>query len=276
MRYKLKTRKTKPFELYNNLEVGDIAELGFLLNIDDAPRKSIKKIVAEHLWVKIENIVYESNNIYRASVTEEPRFLKHLRMGDEVEFSPENVLTAKSKKPQKKIKSLVDFVYQGSKKEGAIYKQLIQDKDHAYAIDPGVLILRKKASIKDSQPIESLESDRQKELESWISRFESIDLDKFHVKIDSDFMKKSSEKIKTRSNTQASINAPPPLIRISDRTYLSFNLVGKLLVILKKMLVYLEFQDDFPMLYFINDQFEGFISLAKHTSDAIVVDIMEK
>ena len=57
MPYKLKTRKTKPFELYNNLEAGDIAELGFFLKTGEGPRKSLKKIVAEHLWVKIKNII---------------------------------------------------------------------------------------------------------------------------------------------------------------------------------------------------------------------------
>ena len=276
MHYKLKTRKTKPFELYNNLEPGDIAELGFFLNMGEAPRKSGKKIVAEHLWAEIESVVYESNDIYRGKLTEEPKYLKHLRMGNTVAFSPENILSAKSKKPQKKIKGLKDFVYMGNDKKYAAFKQIITDATHSYAINPSVVVLRSSNKIAGGLPAEKLNEANRAEFENFRERFESIDLDKFNVKVDTDFIKKSAEKIRHRATTQKSLDAPSPLIRIADRSFLSYNLVGKLLVILKKMLVYLEFQEDFPMLYFTNKQYDGFISLAHHTSESVVVDFLEK
>ena len=276
MTYKLKIRKTKPFELYNNLEPGDIAELGFLLNIGEGPAKSSRKITAEHLWAKIEDVVYESNDIYRAVLTEQPRFLKRLRQGDRVSFSPENVLHAKSKNPHKKVKSLKDFVYTGKKKDYTDYKQPLFDRNQSYAIDPGVVVLRTNERLKDTVSVETLDRNVKQEFDDLAARFDQIELDKFHVKVDSQFIKKSMRKIRSKSVKQASQVAPVPLIRIADRTYLSFNLVAKLVVLLKKILIYLEFHDDFPMLYFIADDYDGFISLSKRTSDSIVIDVFEK
>ena len=84
------------------------------------------------------------------------------------------------------------------------------------------------------------------------------------------------QKIKSKSDAKSSQIAASPLIRIADRTYLSFNLVAKLLVLLKKMLVYLEFHEDFPMLYFINDDYDGFISLSQRTPESVIIDVLEK
>ncbi len=276
MSYKLKTRKTKPFELYNNLEIGDIVELGFLLNIGEGPRKSSMEIAAEHLWVRIEDVVLESNDIYKAVITEYPKFLKRLRRGDPVAFSPENVLNAKSKKPHKKIRSVKDFVYSGSKEKYKVYKQIICNRKHSYAIDPGVVILRSNEPVLDATAFENLDLNSRQQFDELVSRFDNAELDKYHVKVDSQFIKKSLHKIKTKSDSKSSIVASAPLIRIADRTYLSFHLVAKLLVVLNRMLIYLEFHDDFPMLYFISDDYDGFIHLSNLSSDSVIVDVLEK
>ncbi|MCG8333529.1 MAG: hypothetical protein MJE63_03370 [Proteobacteria bacterium] len=276
MSYKLKTRKTKPFELYNNLEIGDMVELGFLLKVGEEPRKAAKEIGAEHLWVRIEDVVFESSDIYKAVLTEHPRFLKLIRQGDPVAFSPENVLNAKSKKPHKKIKSVKDFVYSGKNEKYKAYTQVIADRNHTYAIDPGIVILRANETIKESVPKEKLDESIRRDFDELVARFDQEELDKYHVKVDSAFIQKSMQKIKSKSDTKSSQVAGSPLIRIADRTYLSFNLVAKLLVLLKKMLIYLAFHEDFPMLYFVNDDYDGFISLSKRSSDSVIIDVLEK
>lgn len=275
MSYALKSRRTKPFELYNDLEVGDLVELGFFLKTGEIPRRSGKPIVTEQLWVKITQILYESNEIYNGILTEEPRYLKQLRQGDSMAFSPENVLSAKSRKPAKRIRSLTDFVYHGDNQKKAAYKQLIWDGQHTYAIDPALVVLRTHARIAKAVPTEKLDKQTLREFEDLRVRFDKIELDKYHVRVESGFIKKSLNIIRAKANTQASM-AVSPLIRISDRTYLSFNLVSKLLILLKKMLIYLEIQDGFPMVFFTNETYDGFITLANQRADAIIVDVTEK
>jgi hypothetical protein len=135
-------------------------------------------------------------------------------------------------------------------------------------------VLRSVNPVQGSQAIANLEPGTRQEVENLAVRFEKVKLDKFHVRIDTAFIKKSIPKIRAKSNTKASMVALP-LIRISDRMYLSFNLVSKILVLLKKMLVYLEIHEDLPQLYFTGGSYDGFISLAEHTADSVIVDILE-
>jgi hypothetical protein len=274
MTYKLKIRRTKPFELFNNLEKDDLAELGFFLKTGEIPRKKGKEIVAEHLWVKINELIYESNEIYSAKLTEEPRFLKHLHKGEKVAFSPENVLNAKSRKSHKKTRSIKDFVYVGIDEKLKDYRQVLTDGKCCYAVDPGTLVLRTRNLFKDACSVEKIDPQERLRFDKLALRFDRIELDKYHVRIDSEFIKKSIQEIRAKGNTQDFMVATP-LIRISDRTYLSFNLVSKLMLIVKSALVYLIVHEEHPQLYFTSDHYDGFIRLENHTSESIVVDAIK-
>ncbi len=271
MTYKLKIRKTKPFELFNNLEKDDLAELGVFLKTVEIPKKKGKEIVAEHLWVKIDRTVFESNEIYRGELTEEPKYLKQMHRGDTIAFSPENVLNARSRKAHKKVRSIKDFVCSGFGKDQAVYKQVLTDGKYCYAVDPDQLILRTKSIIDDAVSIEKMSSTERRRFDQQMVRFDRIELDKFHVRLDIDFIKRSMPKIRAKSNLQASM-VESPLIRISDRTFLSFHQVSKLLLLLKTVLVYIHVHEQLPQLYFKSDFYDGFICLGKQNSDSIIVD----
>jgi len=273
--YKLKKRETHQFELYNDLEIGDRVELGVFLNIDEGPKKGRKPVVTEQLWVEIKAFIFESKNIYSAIIKEQPLFLKQIKKGDQIDFAPENVLKARRKKPHKTIKNISGFVYEGKKKEKAIYKSIFKDQEFAYAIDPGLIIIRSKEKIEEAVAISDLDPKIQKELESIAEKFQKIEQDKYHVRVDQSFVKKSIEKFRNQSQKDSSAISAA-IIRVSDRTFLPFNIVTKTLSLLKKMLIYIEAQDDHLMLYFKNEHYEGFINLVKQKSDSIIFDVLEK
>ncbi|MBU3918201.1 hypothetical protein KKA14_21940 [bacterium] len=272
MTYRLIKRETKRFELYNDLVKGDKAELGFNLKVGEEPRRKVKKIHAEQIWVEIDKVAYDTKNIYQAVLNEEPRFLKHIRRGDTIVFSPENVLKAKRKQVYKKAKNIKDFVYQGSCEKKQSYKSVISNGQYSYAVNPSKTVVKTKKQVKGSIPVDHLEDNLRKELENIDSRFEKVELDKYNVKINLDFIKKTKQRIKARKIEQDKNSL---LIRISDRTFLSFSLVNRILSVLKEMFVYLEIYDEQPMLYFRNNTYEGFINLAKQEPNSVIVDLTE-
>ncbi len=275
MAYRLKVRETKQFELYNDLETGDIVELGVFLKIDEIPRRSRKKIDVENLWVTITEVTYETKDLYRAVLKEEPRYLKHLCNGNQVAFSPENVLRIKRKITYTKAKGIKNFVYKGSNRKKACYKSIISDDSYSYAVDPSNTVFRSKERIKNTLPIDKIDDKAKKEMKTLIEKFDEVQLDKYNVRIKSDFIEKNRPKIRAKAK-EKSLDEDSALIRISDRTYLSFKMVAKILKVVKEMHVYLEIYEGFPMLYFKTKKYDGFLSLTKQKHDFIIIDLTEK
>ena len=275
MTYKLKKRTVKQFELYNDLAAGDMVELEFHLRAGEGPRRGGKAIKTERLWVELKEVRLESNDIYRAILKEGPRYLKHLRKGDTLVFSPESVLRAKRKKNVKKIKDPRDFAYAGKKKKKECFKNILYDGRYSYAIDPSIIVLRTSERFERAVSIEKLDDNNRKEFDNIAARFSEVEIDKYNVKVNTEFIKKGVQKIRAKTK-QETLSTSSVLIRVSDRTYVSFNLINKILALTKQMLIYLKGYEDYPMLYFKNEKYDGFLCLATKNSDSIILDIIEK
>lgn len=274
MEYTLKTRETKKFELYNDLEVGDKAEVAVFLKAGEGPGKNRRKVDAEELWVQISDITYEAKNIYNAVLTEEPRYLKQLHSGHSIAFSPENVLKAKRKKTIRKPKTIEDFIYDGKSGKWAGFRNVITDGSYSYAVDPDSLIIRTERILKRSVNCDGLNQGEKDYFEKVVSRFDDIEEDKYHIRIGPEFIRKSREKTRSRLKLDP-LKTNAALVRVSDRTFLSYRVINRLVSLSGNMLIYHELEEEFPMLYFRSKRHEGFIALAHQKSDSIVIDIVE-
>jgi hypothetical protein len=272
MKYTLLKRESKWFELYNDLESGDVVELAFLLKESDQPRRIGKEITTEHIWVTIDNVSYDSKHLYRAMLSVEPRYLKHARRGDVIGFSPENVLNVKRKKTKRRVKTIKDFTYRGVSEKKIQYKNLIRHETNTFAINPGVVILRTGEPIKGAVPRDTLDSKAREEFEEIIGQFNKVETEKYNVRINRSFIEKSGKTIRAEAKNKP-VKERSVIIRISDRTFISFTLVKRLLSVFKEITLYLEFLEEWPMLYFKSGKQDGFISLTKQNRQSFIIDL---
>lgn len=274
-RYNLEIREAKQFELYNDLEVGDRVELSILLKFGEGPKKAKVPVKAEKLWVEIESFIFEAQNIYRSVIMEQPLFLKELKKGDRIDFAPENVFKATRKKPQPRVKDLNDFVYTGKRKEYEEFQKTIRQGEHTYAIDPSKLVIRCDEIVEGSVSITDLTPETRKDLEKVIETYEKIQPDKYHVRIDRAFVKKCLEKLRNQSSHDET-DTTAAIIRVSDRTFIPFNTVRKILKLSKSVLIYLDAPGDRRSLYFKSENYEGFIDLTSQSAESIIFDVIER
>ena len=123
--------------------------------------------------------------------------------------------------------------------------------------------------------MEELDDHSRKVFKNVVSQFKEVELDKYHVRVNREFIKKSIRKLRTKTS-QESPSRSTALIRISDRSYISFDLVSNVLTLIKHMLIYLKIHDCSPALYFMNEKYDGFLCLVKQKPDSIIFDIIEK